>query len=415
MQPDRRRTTDGAAVAAAAWTAVLFASIPLVRWAQRRLLSHVDARWITIAVLASLAAALVAALVLLRRARRRIRPLDVVWLAGIGAIAASIAWELRHRPEEAIHLLEYGVLAVLVYRALRPPEPDLAILAAVVILGTLVGTVDEIIQWIIPERYWGLRDIVVNGGACALTAAALWRLDPGPWRPIRTASASLALRLGAAELVLLTLCFANTPPRVLWYAERVPGLSFLAHASNAMAEYGYRHELPGIGVMRSRLTLAELAARDRNDAAAVAAVLDRYPDGSYRRFLWERPASEDPFLYEARVHIFSRDFHLRKLRDAAPGSTAAREHATTAAGEQLLIERVFGTTLSQSRHDLDPRERQLLVGLHDPDVPFTSRSASHLITSISEGGLRALLLGSAIVLLLLDRAVRRRGGREVSP
>jgi hypothetical protein len=414
MQADRRRTTDGAAVAAALWTAVLFASIPLVRWAQRRLLTNVDARWITIAVLVSLAAALVAALVLLRRARRQLRPFDVVWLAGIGAIAASIAWQLRYRPEEAIHLLEYGVLAVLLYRAMRPPEPDLGILAAVVILGTLVGTVDELIQWIIPERFWGLRDIAVNGSACALAAAALWRLDPGPWRPIRPASASLALRLGAAELVLLALCFANTPSRVAWYAERVPGLSFLAYASNAMAEYGYRHELPGIGVMKSRLTLDELAARDRTDAAEVAAVLDRYPDSSYRRFLRERPAVEDPFLYEARVHIFSRDSHLRRLRDATPGSAAAREHATTAAGEQLLIERIFGNTVAQSRHVLDSRERRLLAGLHDPTSPFTSRSASHLVTSISERSLRALLLGSAVALLLVDRAIRRRG-QEVTP
>lgn len=404
MAPDagRRGGTDRAAVIAALATALLFASIPLVRWAQRQLSDRVDVRWITAAVLAGVLLALVAALVVLRRSRRRLRTADVVWLTALAATAGWIAWELRHLPEEAIHLLEYGVLAVLLYRAMRPAEPDVAILAAVVLLGTLVGTVDEIIQWIIPERYWGLRDVAVNGGATALAVAAMWRLDPGPWRPIRPASARLVLRLAAAELLLLALCFSNTPDRVAWYAARVPGLGFLAHADNAMAEYGYRHELPGIGTMRSRLTLAELAERDARDAAAVAAVLDRYSHGDYERFLREQPATADPFLYEARVHIFSRDAHLRRLRDAPPGSTVAREHATIAAREQRLLERVFGRTLARSSFGLAPRQSALLEELADPDAQFSSASAAHLVTRISRGALVALLIGAAAVALAVD-------------
>ena len=219
---------------------------------------------------------------------------------------------------------------------------------------------------------------------------------------------------GLYLMILLSLCFANTPDRVAWYSSRVPGLGILAEADNAMAEYGYRHELPGIGGMRSRLTMAELAARDHRDAAEVAAVLDRYPNGSYNQFLREQPAVDDPFTYEARVHIFSRDYHLRRLREAAPGSAAAREHATIAAREQRLIERVFGSTLSRSRFELGPSQQRLLDQLEDPEVRFESRSAAHLITSISEPALQALLLGSAAALLLLDRVVRRRPAAEAA-
>jgi hypothetical protein len=221
-------------------------------------------------------------------------------------------------------------------------------------------------------------------------------------------------RLATAQLLLLALCFANTPDRVAWYAARVPGLGFLAHADNAMAEYGYLHDLPGIGTLRSRLTMDELAERDRSDAARVAAVLDRYAHRDYERFLREQPATADPFLYEARVHIFSRDYHLRQLEAAEPGSAAAREHATIAAREHDLLERVFGRTLKASRFDLPPRQQALLEELADEDASFVSRSASHLVTSVPEDVLLALLVGSAAVLLLLDSTVLRRRQLEVA-
>jgi hypothetical protein len=242
----------------------------------------------------------------------------------------------------------------------------------------------------------------------------MWRLDPGPWRPPAAASIRLALRLAAAFLLLLALCLANTPRRVAWYAARVPGLAPLALADNAMAEYGYRHRLLGIGELKSRLTLAELAQHDRSRATEVAAVLDRWPDDSYERFLREHSGMPDPFLYEARVHIFSRDFHRRHLAAAAPGSAAAQEHATMAFRQQLLLERVFGATVARSSYRLDPYERQRLKGLDDPELPFASKTASHLITAVSERGLRLALLAAAAALLALDAVVRRRSKMEAA-
>jgi hypothetical protein len=414
--PARRRTTEPAAILAAAWAALLYASIPLVRPIQQRLLGAIGSGWLLAAVLVGVAIALATAVHVLRRSPRPSAGFDLGWLLGLGALAAAVAWHLRGRPEEAVHLLQFGVLAVLLYRALRPAEPDLAFLAAVVVLGTLVGTVDEVIQWIVPGRIWDLRDVAVNAGACALVAAALWRLDPGPWRrPPAASSVSLALRLALAQILLLTLCLANTPERVAWYSTRVPGLEFLARADNAMAEYGHRHRLAGIGEMKSRLTLAELAAQDRARAAEVAAVLDRFPDGRYRRFLDQHSEVADPFLYEARVHLFSRNAHLRDLNAATPGSAAARQHATIAFREQQLLERVFGSTLARSRFTMDPRRRQQLEQLHDPEQPFVSSSAAHLITDVGERTLRTVLLAAAVALLALDAVVRRRAALEAAP
>jgi len=416
QHPAPERRTDRAAIAAAAWAALLYASIPLVRPVQQRLLGALGSGWIIAVVLIAVAVALGAAVLLLQRSRRPTTPFDLAWTAVIAAVAAAAAWHLRGRPEEAVHLLQFGVLAVLLYRALRPTEPDVAILAAVVILGTLVGTVDEIIQWIVPRRFWDLRDVTVNAVACTLAAAALWRLDPGPWRrPLAASSVSLALRLAAAQILLLTLCLANTPARVAWYAGRVPGLAPLALADNAMAEYGYRHRLPGIGEIKSRLTLAELAEQDRTRASEVAALLDRYPDRRYERFLREYSGMADPFLYEARVHLFSRDHHRRRLAAATPGSAEAQEHATMSFRQQLLLERVFGATLARSASRLDPSERQQLEALDNPELPFASKTASHLITAVGERTLRIALLATAAALLALDAVVRRRSRMEASP
>jgi hypothetical protein len=257
--------------------------------------------------------------------------------------------------------------------------------------------------------------VAVNASACALPAAALWRLDPGPWRPPAASSIRLPLRLAVVLLLLLALCLANTPRRVAWYAERVPGLAPLARVDNAMAEYGFRHRLAGIGEMKSRLMLAELAEQDRARAAEVAAMLDRWPDGRYERFLREYSGMADPFLYEARVHLFSRDHHRRRLAAAAPGSAEAQEHATMAFRQQLLLERVFGATLARSSYQLDPHERQRLKDLDDPRRPFASKTASHLITAVSERGLRISLLAAAAALLAIDAGVRRRPTMEAAP
>jgi hypothetical protein len=141
--PDRphaaRRGTERAALAAAAWTAVIYAFIPLVRPIQRALLRAMDPAWITVAVLLVVGLALSAAVSLLRRQQRPVRAFDLAWLSAAAAAAAWCAWSLRSRPEEAIHLLQFGLMAVLIYRALRPAEPDVAILTATVLLGSLVG------------------------------------------------------------------------------------------------------------------------------------------------------------------------------------------------------------------------------------------------------------------------------------
>lgn len=397
-----------AAVVAAAWTVLLFGMIPLVRTIQRWIGDRDLDRWITpMVVVVLLALVMAAALYLLRRGDR-LGWADGAWLGMVAAVAVGWAWHLRGRPEEAIHLVEYGILCWLIYRAIRPPVPDAAVLVSAVLLGTIMGTVDEIIQWITPARFWDLRDVALNGGACVLGAIVTWRLDPGPWRRPHLGSMRFAVRTSIALVVLIVLCLANTPPRVAWYAARVPGLGLLAHASNEMAEYGHLHQLPGIGEFKSRLTLEELADQDRRRGHEAAAIIDRYPDSAYREFHREVRGFADPLVYESRVHIFSRDSNAWRAQESPPGSNERRQRSTVAYREHLLLEAVFPTTLARSVHRWDRETALERRKFHDPDSTFRSRAGSHLITWISEPALRAALLLVALVLVAVDVALGSR-------
>jgi VanZ family protein len=77
-------------------------------------------------------------------------------------------WYLSAVPAEAVHLVEYGILAVLFRRAL-PGGAGASILAA-----GLIGILDEVIQGATPGRVFDVRDIVINVLAAAV---ALWFCD----------------------------------------------------------------------------------------------------------------------------------------------------------------------------------------------------------------------------------------------
>ena len=64
------------------------------------------------------------------------------------------------RPEERIHFLQYGVLGFLVYKGFEGVKTLKPVLIGGFIV--MVGAVDEIIQWFLPNRVGDLRDVLFN-------------------------------------------------------------------------------------------------------------------------------------------------------------------------------------------------------------------------------------------------------------
>lgn len=128
--------------------------------------------------LGALAATLFAAVVV-SFARRRAGAREWAVLAAIVAAYALVLSRMSIL-QERLHLLEYGALALLVRDALRwrflaqpsraHPERDAALGA--LLLTAAAGWVDELLQGILPNRYYDLRDVGFNALAAAMALAA---------------------------------------------------------------------------------------------------------------------------------------------------------------------------------------------------------------------------------------------------
>ena len=108
--------------------------------------------------------------------RRRVLPLLPILLAyGIAL------WWLKI-PEERFHLLQYGILCFLCNKALPETIQGYARHLLVLLLVTLAGIGDEIIQWLRPNRVGDVRDVLINFLAALLAQAIIliiYRNPPG--------------------------------------------------------------------------------------------------------------------------------------------------------------------------------------------------------------------------------------------
>ena len=394
-------------LAVVAWIAVIYTTIPFVRSLREYFVARWPAELIGIGVILVVVAVCAAGLVLLWRRRPRLPVTDAALLIAIAAVLVIWIWRLMGQPEETVHFLEYGVLGVLLYRALSTHIHDGSVFAAGALIGILVGIFDEIIQWFVPGRYWDYRDIVLNGGASILVQIAISRLTPAPSLPISRRSLRRLCRLVGAVVMLLTLCLAATPKRVNRLAELIPALEELGSGDDPMCEYGHLHRFDGLTSFRSRLSLGDLAREDSSRAAEVAAVLDTTRN-SYGDFLRRTSPAIDPFAYEARVHVFARDRSAAQARKLPPGSPTHRELMTTAYRENLILEHFFSATLAHSSYLWPPRRRTEIMAAQDENSIFVSKVGAHVITAVSETEMRSIMVAILLALVICDLLLRRR-------
>ena len=130
-----------------------------------------------VSVLIVLLGALAAVAVLLRRARAGWPTLVVglVLVATYGLVLLRI-----ERPEERLHLVQYGAITALVFAAVRarylPRERlNLALIVAFFV-GASLGWLDEGVQYLLPDRFYELRDALLNVIAAALASVSSWML-----------------------------------------------------------------------------------------------------------------------------------------------------------------------------------------------------------------------------------------------
>ena len=148
------------------YIAFVYSTIPLMPQVWGTLVYHTQGavRYLGIAVVVGLGIALVL--------KVRPDPTGRRWQTYTALLAVGLAYAyMLNRfalfPAERLHLVEYGLVGYLLHRALSLDLPATKAYIVALLLSALVGTGDELIQWISPERVFEVKDVqlnIVSGG-----------------------------------------------------------------------------------------------------------------------------------------------------------------------------------------------------------------------------------------------------------
>jgi hypothetical protein len=210
------------------------------------------------------------------RERRAIRygALGLAVALGVAYALAFSSGDAEQDAVERFHFVEYGVVALLFYRAWKDAA-DSSILILPALAGLLVGTLEEWFQWFVPVRVGEVKDIFLNLAAIACGLLFSIALDPPP-------RFSAALRPGSARRVGLLASVV-----VLAFG----GFFHALHLGHDVHD-------GDIGTFESRYTPARLfelsaerTARWRTDPPLA----------------WRRLSREDQYMSEALAHVQERN------------------------------------------------------------------------------------------------------------
>lgn len=111
--------------------------------------------------------------------RRQISKTSLLFFVFLAVISYGSIASFVKIPEEKIHFLEYGLLAFLLFRALRVNKSEFKSYLWALILTLAFGWADEGIQHLLPNRYYDTRDVVFNllGGVLGLSFTFILRRD----------------------------------------------------------------------------------------------------------------------------------------------------------------------------------------------------------------------------------------------
>ncbi|HEX8617146.1 MAG TPA: VanZ family protein [Thermoanaerobaculia bacterium] len=116
-------------------------------------------------------------------------------LLAIGAVYASAIVPMQS-PEEKIHFIEYGLVALLAL-ASWPHVRRPYITSAIFTLAA--GWIDEGIQGLLPTRFYDLRDVAFNAAAGVLALVAIFFFRDGNGRTDRSEEMALDAARGRAR------------------------------------------------------------------------------------------------------------------------------------------------------------------------------------------------------------------------
>lgn len=211
------------------------------------------------------------------RERRSLRYAAMALAVTAGAVYdwATGSADPNVRAVERIHFVQFGIIALLFYRAWRD-RCDWSAIALPLMAAFVVGIAEEAYQWFIPARVGELRDVWLNGVAIGCGLLFATGLEPPMpfrfgWRP----GSRRAVARMAAAVVLALAAFVH-----------------IVHLGQEIRD-------PEIGVFDSRFSVDELAdlSADRAARWKTAPPLTRPA----------RLSREDQYMTEGLQHVQARN------------------------------------------------------------------------------------------------------------
>jgi choline-sulfatase len=153
-------------LAVVCYVAFVFATIPLLPrvW---EVLNHYTEGAVRHLGIAAVGMAVLAAVLGSWRSLRRHPWSSGSMLLFVVAVYAYLLNRFSVYPAERLHLVEYGFVSFLLFRALVLHMSHTRAYIASFLLTAIVGFSDESIQWVLPDRYFELKDVklnIVSGG-----------------------------------------------------------------------------------------------------------------------------------------------------------------------------------------------------------------------------------------------------------
>ncbi|HJR58195.1 MAG TPA: VanZ family protein [Vicinamibacterales bacterium] len=223
-------------------------------------------------VAAGLTVALLAAVLRIRE--RRAKRYGAIALAILIAAAYAIR-NAGDNPEsnvvELFHFLQYGLISLLFYRAWRPLG-DLSVVLLTALSGLMVGTVEEWLQWFVPNRVGEMKDVLLN--LVAIGCGLLFSLAVDPPERRLTALPAASRRRVAVMASAAVLVFA---------------------AFFHIVHLGYRVDDPEIGSFVTRYSSEQLLGVQRHRTTEWAAAPPPV--------VLVRLSREDQYLTEGIQHV----------------------------------------------------------------------------------------------------------------
>ena len=384
------------------YSLIIFSTVPIAWQLQKFVSDHLGKSVFTFFVLSILFLAFVS-LVYYLIVKLKIRsPSNYIWTFIIGGCYAYFILQLKKAPIEAVHFLEYGLLGFFLFRALSLHAKDKTIFLIASLFSLLIGTFDEILQWIMPKRNWDFRDVGLNALSGGLFQLAVWNVIKPKIISEKINSKSLRLLslMVAVCLLVLGLCVSNTPQRVAWYTKKIPWLSFL-QKEEPMSEFGYKYKDSEIGSFKSRINPDILHKEDKNKGEEYAQILNQSVKKNYNEFIREYNPISNPYLHELRIHIFRRDQHFKKGR-ATSNLNEKKESYFVAYKENLILEKYFTQSIKDSVYAWDENKITEVENLIDPSEFYESPVSANLFTSFSEKTMWVAIFAIISILIAIN-------------